>query len=71
MSEQDTRPASRRCIGRHACETRNAFDEDRLTFGKAGSSSEAKRWHSTVRSREYRRRKKLGPQTRPVRVAPN
>ena len=37
-------------------ETRNTFDEDRLTFGEAGSSSEAKRWHSTVRSREYRRR---------------
>ena len=45
-------------------ETRNTFDEDRLTFGEAGSSSEAKRWHSTVRSREYRRRRKLGPQTR-------
>ena len=32
-------------------------DEDRLTFGEAGSSSEAERWHGTVRSREYRRRK--------------
>jgi hypothetical protein len=50
-------------------ETRNTFDEDRLTFGEAGSSSEAKRWHSTVRSREYRLRKKLGPQTRTIRVA--
>ena len=51
-------------------ETRNTFDEDRLTFGEAGSSSEAKRWHSTLRSREYRRRKKLGLQTCTIRVAP-
>ena len=45
-------------------------DETRNTFDEAGSSSEAKRWHSTVRSREYRRRKKLGLQTRTIRVAP-
>ena len=31
--------------------TRDAFDE-KLTFGEAGSSSAAKRWHSAVRSRE-------------------
>ena len=50
-------------------ETRNTFDEDRLTFGEAGSSSEAKRWHSTVRSREYRRRSAFrpGPVMTPLR----
>ena len=45
-------------------------DETRNTFDEAGSSSEAKRWHSTVRSREYRRRKKLGLMARTVRIAP-
>ncbi len=45
-------------------------DETRNTFDEAGSSSEAKRWHSTVRSRECRRRKKLGLQTRTIRIAP-
>ncbi len=51
-------------------ETRNDFDEERLTFDTHGSSTEAKKCHSTVRSRECRRRKKLGLQTRTIRIAP-
>ena len=54
MSERDATALQPECNGvaPHVTrdETRNTFDEDRLTFGEAGSSSEAKRWHSTVRS---------------------
>ena len=53
-------------------ETRNSFNPDiaRLTFGEAGSSDAAKRWYSTMRSREYRRRRKLGLKSRTVRINP-
>ena len=47
MSEQDTGL----CHAVASDVTRDAFDEN-LTFGEAGSSSAAERWHSTVRSRE-------------------
>ena len=70
MSEGDHGLHHAVALGVTRDETRNTFDEDRLTFGEAGSSSEAKRWHSTLRSREYRRRKKLGLQTCTIRVAP-
>ena len=50
MTEQDTGLHHAVAPGVTRDETRNTFDEDRLTFGEAGSSSEAKRWHSAVRS---------------------
>jgi hypothetical protein len=50
MSEQDT--GLRHAVASDV--TRDDFDEN-LTFGEAGSSSAAKRWHSTVRSREGER----------------
>ena len=70
MSEQDTglRHAVAPDITRD--ETRNTFEEDRLTFGETGSSLAAKRRFSTLRSREYRRRKQLGLKARTIRIAP-
>ena len=50
MSERDT--GLRHAVASDV--TRDAFDEN-LTFGEAGLSSAAKRWHSTVRSREGER----------------
>ncbi len=64
MSERDATALQPECNGvaPHVTrdETRNTFDEDRLTFGEAGSSSEAKRWHSTVRSRELVQQRDAG-----------
>jgi len=46
------------------------FDPDRHTFAEAGSSQDAKRWaDSTQRSREFRKRKKLGLEVRTIRVS--
>ena len=44
MSERDTGLRHAVASGVTRDETRNTFDENRLTFGEAGSSSEAKQW---------------------------
>jgi hypothetical protein len=47
-----------------------SLDEDTMTFGKHGSSAEAKRTVSTTRAREFRKRKKLGIMLRTIRTNP-
>jgi hypothetical protein len=65
MSERDT--GLRHAVASDV--TRDAFDEN-LTFGEADSSSAAKRWHSTVRSREGRRSSGTRSVTRCTQISP-